>query len=161
VMTAVRTRAAAGKGTMSINCEVILRWDATPAQQRALGRALWGWCHRAAGGVGTYQYLDNQGLADLLAGRPPAAGPPARDGGRPRVLFSVPGDPARDREALLESLRRAVPDAGTADVRVGGVSWRPPEGKQGPTRAVVQAAHAGGLFVQVSTPARGRNDLEE
>ncbi len=142
---------------MSINCEVILRWDATPAQQRALGRALWGWCHRAAGGVGTYQYLDNQGLADLLAGRPPAA----RDGGQPRVRFSVPGDPARDREVLLDSLRRAIPSAGTTDVRVEGVSWRRPEVEQGPTRAVVKAVHAGGLFVQVITPARGSDGHEE
>ena len=142
---------------MSINCEVILRWDATPEQQRALGRALWGWCHHAAGGAGTYQYLDNQGLADLLAGRPPAE----RDGGQPRVRFSVPGDPARDREALLESLRRAIPSAGAADVRVEGVGWRRPEVEQGPTRAVVKAAHAGGLFVQVITPARGSDGHEE
>ena len=146
---------------MSINCEVILRWDATPEQQRALGRALWGWCHRTAGGAGTYQYLDNQGLADLLAGKAPAAGPRARDGGQPRVLFSVPGDPARDREALQESLRRAIPSAGTTDVRVEGVSWRPPEVEQGPTRAVVKAAHARGLFVQVTTPAQGSDDHEE
>ncbi len=138
---------------MSINCEVILRWGATPEQQRALGRALWGWCHRAAGGAGTYQYLDNQGLADLLAGRPPAAGPWARNGGLPRVLFSVPGDPALDREATLESLRRAIPSEATTDVRVEGVSWRPAEVKQGPIRAVVKPAHAGGLFVQVITPA--------
>jgi hypothetical protein len=135
-MTAVRTRAAAGEGTVSINCEVILRWDATPGQHRSLGRALWGWCIRAAGGAGTYQYLDNQGLADLLAGRPPAAGPRARDGGQPRVLFSVRGDPARDRGAMLESLRQAIPSEGTTDVRVEGVSWRPAE-VQGPTRAAV------------------------
>ncbi|HZY86092.1 MAG TPA: hypothetical protein VFE78_14760 [Gemmataceae bacterium] len=121
---------------MSINCEVILRWDTAPEQQRALGHALWGWCHRAAGGAGTYQYLDNQGLADLLAGRLPAAGPGGRDGGLPHVLISAPGDPTRDREALLESLRRALPRAGTADVRVEGVSWRPEEAR-GPTRAAV------------------------
>jgi hypothetical protein len=138
---------------MSINCEVILRWDATPEQQRAVGRALWVWCHRRAGGGRTYQYLDNQGLADLLAGKAPAAGARARDGGQPHVLFSVPGDPARDGEALLESLRRDLPGAGTTDVRVEGVSWRPAEVKQGPTRAVVKPAHAGGLFVQVITPS--------
>jgi hypothetical protein len=144
---------------MSINCEVILRWGATPEQQRALGRALWGWCHRAAGGAGTYQYLDNQGLADLLAGTPPAAGPWARDGGLPRALFSVPGDPALDREATLESLRRAIPSEATADVRVEGVSWRP-AGAQGPTRAAVQPAHARGPLVPVITPARGSDDQE-
>ncbi len=58
---------------MSINCEVTLRWDATPEQQRALGHALWAWCNRAAGGADNYQYLDNQGLADLLAGTLPAS----------------------------------------------------------------------------------------
>jgi hypothetical protein len=138
---------------MSINCEVILRWDATPQQQRALGRALWGWCHRAAGGAGAYQYLDNQGLADLLAGRLLAAAPWARDGGLPRVLFAVPGGPARDREATLDSLRQAVPSEGTTDVRVEGVSWRPAEVNQGPNGAAVRPAHAGGLAVPVITPA--------
>jgi hypothetical protein len=138
---------------MSINCEVILRWDATPEQQRALGRALWGWCHRAAGGAGTYQYLDNQGLADLLAGSPPAAGPWARDGGRPRVLFSVPGDPARDGEATLDSLRQAIPGEGTADVRVGGLSRRPVE-VQGPATDAVSPAPARGPFVQIIPHAR-------
>src|SRR5689334_8498616 len=108
---------------MSINCEVILRWDTTPEHQRALGRALWGWCHRAAGGAGTYQYLDNQGLADLLAGRLPAAAP--RGGGLPCVHFSVPGDPSRDGAATLDSLRLTVPSEGATDVRVEGLSWRP------------------------------------
>jgi hypothetical protein len=138
---------------MSINCEVILRWGATPEQQRALGRALWGWCHRAAGGAGTYQYLDNQGLADLLAGRPPAAAPWARDGGLLRVLFSVPGDPARDGAATLESLRRAIPSEGTTEVRVDGLSWRP-AGVQGPAAAALSPAPARGPFVQVSPQAR-------
>jgi hypothetical protein len=54
---------------MSINCAIGLRWDSTPEQQRALGAALWRWCHRAARNVGMYPYLDNQALSDLLAGR--------------------------------------------------------------------------------------------
>jgi hypothetical protein len=74
-----------------------------------------------------YQYLDNQALADLLAGRLPAAWPTAGKAGLPRVQFWVRGDPARDRETLLESLRRALPDAGAADIRVDGASWRPGE----------------------------------
>jgi hypothetical protein len=138
---------------MSINCEVILRWDAAPEQQRALGRALWGWCHRAAGGAGTYQYLDNQGLADLLAGRPPAAAPWAREGGPPRVLFSVPGDLARDGAATLDSLRQAIPSEGTADVRVDGLSWRP-AAVRGAATAALSPAPAPGPFVQVSPHAR-------
>jgi hypothetical protein len=42
---------------MSINCDVILQWDATPKQIAALGTALWGWCSRAAGATGIYQHL--------------------------------------------------------------------------------------------------------
>ena len=113
---------------MSVSCELILRWDATPEQQRAVGDALWAWCSRAAGEAGIYQYLDNQALADLLAGRLPAPGP-GRHADLPSVSFEVRGDPARDREALLESLRRALPAGGTTDVRVGRLSWRREEGK--------------------------------
>src|SRR6516164_3799260 len=77
---------------MSINCAVTLRWDSTPEQQRALGAALWSWCHRAARSVGMYPYLDNQALADLLAGRLPASGATGWDAGLPHVQFTVPGD---------------------------------------------------------------------
>ena len=118
---------------MSVGCELILHWDATPEQQRAVGGALWGWCSRTAGDAGIYQYLDNQGLADLLAGRLPAPGPLARNGGLPSVSFLARGDPARDRQEMLASLRRALPGAGLADVRVDGRSWRPEEGKEGPS----------------------------
>ncbi len=70
---------------MSINCEVVLRWEATPEQNRALGAALWGWCNRTAGNAGIYPYLDNQPLADLLAGRFPVREPLAGD--RPAASF--------------------------------------------------------------------------
>jgi hypothetical protein len=119
---------------MSLNCEFVLRWDATPEQHRALGVALWAWCTRAAGDTGIYQYLDNQPLADLLAGRLPATGSRARNAGPPQVEFSVRGEPARDREAILESLRRALPGEGVADVRVDGRSWRRAEMKGGPSQ---------------------------
>jgi hypothetical protein len=104
-------------------CEVVLRWDATPGQRKALGAALWGWCSREAGGAGIYQCLDNQPLADLLAGAFPAPGA-APGAGLPQVTLSVRGVPARDREGVLESLRRALPGAGVSDVRVDGTSWR-------------------------------------
>jgi hypothetical protein len=115
---------------MSINCEVLLRWDATPEQNRALGAALWGWCNHTAGNAGLYQYLDSQPLADLLAGRFPALGPLARGTDLPQVSFRVAGEAARDREGILESLRRALPGEGIAAVRVDGLSWRPPERKE-------------------------------
>jgi hypothetical protein len=109
---------------MSINCTISLRWDSTPEQQRALGAALWHWCHRAVRSVGMYPYLDNQALADLLAGRLPASGATGWDAGLPYVQFTVPGDPARDGEATLESLRRGIPGAGVAEVWVDGISTR-------------------------------------
>jgi hypothetical protein len=107
---------------MSINCAVLLRWDSMPAQRRALGAALWRWCQQAAGRGETYPYLDNQEFADLLAGRLPASLAPARDAGLPRVQFAVPGDPARDGAATLESLRRALPGEAVAEIRVEGNS---------------------------------------
>jgi hypothetical protein len=109
---------------MSINCTVILRWNSTPAQQRALGVALWHWCNGASGSAGMYPYLDNQVLADLLAGRLPASEAAAWGGGLPRVQFSVPGDPARDGAATLESLRRAMPGEGVTEMWVDGISTR-------------------------------------
>jgi hypothetical protein len=44
-------------------------WRATLDELRALGAALWGWCSRAAGDTGMYRCIDNQALADLIAGR--------------------------------------------------------------------------------------------
>jgi hypothetical protein len=118
---------------MSMNCDVLLRWDATPEQNQALGAALWGWCNRTAGGGGIYQYLDDQPLADLLAGRFPDRGPMARSTDLPQVHFSARGEPAHDREDVLESLRRALPSEAIADVRVDGRSWRREEGKECPS----------------------------
>jgi hypothetical protein len=108
---------------MSIHCEVFLRWDATPAQQRALGVALWGWCHHTARIADPYQYLDNQALADLLAGRLPTSGSVSQGVGLPYVHFLVRGDPACDRQTTLESLRLDIPSEGITDVRVEGISW--------------------------------------
>lgn len=114
---------------MSINCKVILEWDATPKQSRAVGAALWGWCNRSAGNAGIYQYLDNQALADLLDGRLPARGAMARSTDLPHVDVSVQGETALDHQGILESLRRALPSEGIADVRVDGMSWRRTEVK--------------------------------
>jgi hypothetical protein len=117
---------------MSVNCQVILRWDATSEQHRALGAALWDWCSRKAGDAGIYRYLDDQPLADLLAGHLPARDPMARSTDLPQVSFSVRGEPARDREGILDSLRRSLPSAGVADVRVDGMSQRRAEAKERP-----------------------------
>jgi hypothetical protein len=108
---------------MVINCEVLLRWDTTPPQQMALGNALWRWCLRASAGRSNYQYLDNQALADLLAGRLPASSDQAKDARLPYVFFTVPDHPARERDVMFQSLRLAIPSDGIADLRIDGNSW--------------------------------------
>jgi len=114
-----------GEEPMAIDCAITLRWDLRPAQLRALGSALWTWCSSAACSGSIYQYLDNQALADLVDGRFPSSGGKVGKGRLPCVFFTVPDDPARDREATCESLRRAISNEGIAEMRIGGVSWRP------------------------------------
>jgi hypothetical protein len=41
--------ASAKELNMSMNCDVILQWSATPAELTDLGAALWRWCNRTAG----------------------------------------------------------------------------------------------------------------
>jgi hypothetical protein len=109
--------------SMAIDCEFFLLSDMLPARRRALGSALWAWCTDAVGGGSNYQYLDNQGLADLVAGHFPSSHTITEGVRLPYVFFTVPGDPIRDREATLFSLRRTITEVGLADVRVGGKSW--------------------------------------
>jgi hypothetical protein len=104
---------------MSIHCDLIVKWDATPDQLSALGAALWRWCMRAAGDTAIYQYLDDQSLADLIAGRLPAPGGTERRG----VRLSVRDGVSRDRQAAIASLRRALPTKGIEDIAVDGTSW--------------------------------------
>jgi hypothetical protein len=108
---------------VSIYCQVILKPSATPGQLTRLGAALWRWCTQAAGRTGMYQYLDNQALADLLAGRLPAADPVASRGEQWGVRFRVGDGAFRDRQALIDSLRRQIPAEGVEDVRADGISW--------------------------------------
>ena len=113
---------------MSINCEVIVQWGATPEQLTALGGALWRWCTRAAGGTGIYQYLDNQALADLIAGKLPASSQGERRGAH----LQVRDEASYDRQATVDSLRREMPVKGVEDIIVGGVSWNLVESKGAP-----------------------------
>jgi hypothetical protein len=108
---------------MSFYCHVILNPSATPQQLKAQGGALWRWCARGAGGASIYQYLDNQALADLLAGRLPAADRTARPGERWGVRFGVRDGTFADRRALIDSLRREIPTEGVVEVFVDGASW--------------------------------------
>ncbi len=107
---------------MPINCDVILQWNATPGQLTALGAALWRWCNRAANNTGLYQHLDNQALADLVAGRlptPQSAGYTERRG----VSFRVRDEASQDRQETIAALRRELPAEGIEDVLVDGKSW--------------------------------------
>jgi hypothetical protein len=109
---------------MPIHCDVILRWDATPGQLRVLGAALWRWCSHPGRDGGLYQHLDNQALADLIAGKFPAPGPTRRQAGRV-IHFSLRDERSRDRQAVVDGLRRELPAEGVADVLVNGTSWSP------------------------------------
>jgi hypothetical protein len=104
---------------MSINCDIVLQWSATPEQLRALGAALWRWGIGAAGDTGIYQYLDNQALADLIAGKLPASSQAERQG----VHFRVRDEASHDRQATIDSLRREIPAKGVEDIVVDGTSW--------------------------------------
>jgi hypothetical protein len=110
---------------MSVDCEIILQWGATPEQVRAVGAALWHWCTRAAGGAGIYQYLDNQPLADLVAGKLPAPSQAPRRAERRGVPFWVRDEASPDRRAAIDGLRRALPAEGVEDILVGGKSVFP------------------------------------
>jgi hypothetical protein len=104
---------------MSNHCDVIVKWDATPEQLRALGAALWRWCIRAAGNAGIYRCLDNQPLADLLAGKFPASSQTDHRG----VHFRIRGEAALGRKATIDCLRRDLPADAVADILVDGTSW--------------------------------------
>jgi len=104
---------------MSVTCDVTVLWGATPEQLTALGGALWRWCVGAAGDASIYQYLDNQPLADLIAGTFPRSGQVERRGTR----FRLRDVPSSGRQATIDSLRRAVPVEGVEDIVVDGISW--------------------------------------
>jgi hypothetical protein len=120
---------------MSISCDVIVRWGATPEQLAALGAALWRWCRRAAGGTDVYQYLDNQGLTDLIAGRFPSPGPADGRDERPTVHVGVRDGAYRDLQAAVESLRHELPAGGIEDVLVEAQSWNLGHSERRPGRA--------------------------
>jgi hypothetical protein len=103
---------------MSINCDVILKWSATPAQLTALGTALWRWCSLVTNAT-VFQFHDNQILADLMAGKFPASAQTERRGAHLRVRDET----SPNRQATIESLRRELPSEGVEDVLIDGKSW--------------------------------------
>jgi hypothetical protein len=105
---------------MPIHCDVVLEWSATPEQLKTLGAAFWRWRTRTAGDAGIYQLLDDQTLADLIAGRFPAL---SQAPGQRGVHFSVRDEGSQDRQATIDSLRREIPAEGIAAIVVGGRDW--------------------------------------
>jgi hypothetical protein len=108
---------------MAINCDVILHWSVTPSQLTALGTALWRWCNHTAADTGIYRCLDNQALADLIAGRLPVCHYAPGSAERWRMHFWVRDEASQDRLATIEGLRREVPATGIEDIVVDGTSW--------------------------------------
>jgi hypothetical protein len=111
---------------MSMKCDIVLQWSATPEQLTALGAALWGWCTRASGDTGICQFLDNQPLADLIAGKLPASSQAEPRG----VHLWVRDEVSHDRQSTIDGLRRAIPAKGVVDIVVEGTSWNPVEAKE-------------------------------
>lgn len=111
---------------MPITCDVILRWGATPEQLMTLGAALWRWCQRTATTTGIYQYLDNQVLADLIAGRLPTTTQTPWQAERRGVSFRVRDEASPDRRTAIAGLRREMPAGGIEDILVDGKSWDRP-----------------------------------
>jgi hypothetical protein len=108
---------------MSVQCDIILKWGATSAQLAALGTALWRWCNRTVGRTALFQSLNNQGLADLIAGKLPVSGGWPRQADQRGVHYWLRDETSQDRQATIASLRRDMPTAGIEDVMVDGASW--------------------------------------
>jgi hypothetical protein len=114
---------------MTTDCDIILQWGATPEQLAALGSALWRWRGRRAKDTAIYQYLDNQALSDLIAGKLPMSRqtPPQSD--QVRAHFRFRDESSHDREETIRSLRLEIPAEGVEDIVVDGVSWNPKQSK--------------------------------
>jgi hypothetical protein len=114
---------------MSIICDVTVQTSATPEQLMALGSALWRWCNRCAGKKSKYQYLDNQVLADLIAGRLPGPSQTPRQSEQrfDGIHFRACDEVSPNRRAAIASLRREITCQGVEDIVVDGISWKPIE----------------------------------
>lgn len=104
---------------MTIKCDFMVQWNATPEQLTAVGMALWRWCIRARGPTGTYRCIDNQPLADLIAGQFPVSCQ-AEHGG---IHIRIQDEASLNRQATITSLRQELPTEGIKDVWVDGQSW--------------------------------------
>ncbi len=108
---------------MSIECDVVVKWTATPEQLTSLGAALWRWCNRKGVTTGICQYLDNQALADLIDGKLPVLSQPPLHKDRRGVHLRLRDEVSQNSQATLDGLRRDLPAGGIEDVVVDGTSW--------------------------------------
>ncbi len=102
---------------MPIDCEVVPRLGATPAQLKALGSALLRWYVRESRDDGVAQSVDTEALIELLNGRQPAPRVP-----RPSPAYAASGAAPAAREPAglggyelrvpsVEQLRQALAEA--------------------------------------------------
>lgn len=117
---------------MPVTCDVILQPNATPSQLRAVGAALWRWCIRTAGKASICRYLDNQFLADLIAGRHPTPVQPSARDDRRGAHFRARDEVSEDRQSAVEGLRQEMPGEGIVDVLVDGTTWDRPDPQHSP-----------------------------
>jgi hypothetical protein len=114
---------------MPIDCEVIPRAGASPAQLRALGSALLRWYVRECPEAGVAHSLDTAALIELLNGRPPPArvarlsAAPVRAGRSGPATVHLGGYemPLPSMERLGEALREV--DGPAASFRVRGSNY--------------------------------------
>jgi len=115
---------------MSFDCDVILKKRATSSQLAALGAALWRWSSSGPGKPGIYQYLDNQVLADLIAGKEPTSGQTPRQSEQRSdgIHFGLRQTGTCDRQATIDSLRRDILADWVDDILIDGISWNQVDG---------------------------------
>lgn len=108
------------------NCDVVLKGNATSAELKLLGSALWRLARPVDGATGMYQLLDNQALADLIDGQFPSSS----QCGAGDVHVVIPDNISLDREATIDGLLKGVPAQGVEHLLVDGVfaqGWPRPQ----------------------------------
>ena len=116
---------------MSIQCDIVLQWSATPAQLTALGVLLWNWCMPHGGRLWRLPVPGQR-----CAGRPDRrqaarARPSPSRTGPPGIHLSVGDRRFVDRQAVIDFLRHELPAVGVERVAVDGTSWRLPDSSDG------------------------------
>ena len=78
---------------------------------------------QAAGERAAFQCVDNQVLADLVAGKFPLSSQRSREAGHLSLHFNVRGNTSHDFRPTINSLRRDLPVMAIEDLVIDGVSW--------------------------------------